>query len=202
MQIKIVMSGLLVSLSVLIISGCVLKTEEAHIPPHSPKGEVSKLSSIPPQMIYIQSVKDYRDVAGGERESVGVRMGDVVFVPQAVSIIKDVVVSEFEHAGHRFSDSEHKIILTVKVRNFDTSTDSTMTYWDINGTTNIEIDVSDQKGNSQSFSYSSKCSDRTYVYPSAKLFEGVMLDCIDGFAGKLRNDQALVEAMQKIGSEH
>jgi uncharacterized lipoprotein YajG len=123
-------------------------------------------------------------------------MGDVIFVPQAVRVIEDVVVSEFKNAGHRFSKRNQTVTLKVKIRNFDIATDSTPLYWDINGNTKIEIDVFGKQGDSRSFSYVSVCSGRTYVWPSGELFKGVMLQCIDDFANKLRNDKALVKAIE------
>lgn len=177
-----------------------LKMEEVHIPSHSPKSEQSQLALLKPQKINLQSVKDYRISQEGKRESLGIPMGDVVFNPQAVTVIKDVVVSEFENAGHIFTESDQTVTLAVKIQNFDAGTNSTALYWDINGTTKIDIEVSGQKGDSDTFSYISVCSDRTYVYPSGELFEGVMLQCIDDFANKLRNDKALVDAIQDMGA--
>lgn len=198
MQIKTTVSGLIVGVSIFVMTGCVSKRAEAHIPPHSPKSEQSQLAFLEPQEIYLQSVKDYRVSQEGKRESLGLSMGDVVFNPQAVSVIKDVIVSEFENAGHHFTDKDQAVKLVVKVRNFDIGTNSTPIYWDINGTTKIDIEVSGQKGDSASFSYVSACSDRTYVWPSGELFKGVMMKCIDDFANKFRNDKALVEAISTM----
>jgi uncharacterized lipoprotein YajG len=175
---------------------------EANIPSHSPKSGQSQLALLKPLEINLQSVKDYRVSQEGKREAMGLTMGDVVFVPQVVSVIKDVVVSEFKNAGHHFTDKGETVTLSVKVRNFDVGTNSTALYWDINGTTKIDIEVSGKKGDSATFSYVSVCSDRTYVYPSGELFEGVMLQCIDDFANKLRNDKALVEVIQDMSADY
>jgi uncharacterized lipoprotein YajG len=198
MKIKTTVLGLMLGSSLLFLSGCVSKVDEARIPPHSPKSGQNQLALLKPQKIRLESVKDYRVAPEGKRESLGIAMGDVVFVPPVVSVIEDVVVSEFKNAGHQFSDEGQTVTLSVKIRNFDAGTNSTPVYWDINGSTNIEVDVSGNKGESVSFSYVSLCSDRTYVWPSGELFKGVMLKCIDDFANKLRDDSALAEAIRNM----
>ena len=146
MQIKIASMGLILGAFIFTFTGCVSKTEEAHIPSHSPKSAQSELKRLTPQAFNLQSVKDYRAHQEGKRESLGLAMGDVVFNPHAVIVIKDVIVSEFKNAGHHFTDKGQTVTLAVKVRNFDVGTDSTALYWDINGTTKIDIEVSGKKG--------------------------------------------------------
>lgn len=196
MQIKTTILNMLMGLSLAVLSGCAPKVVEAHIPPHTPTGTESRLSLLESQKIHLNSVKDLRAMMEGKRESLGISMGDVVFVPPAVSVIEDVVVTEFKNAGHQFSDEDQKLTLTVKIRNFDANTNSTPVYWDINGSTHIELEISGEEGKRKSFSYRSACSDRTYVWPSGELFKEVMLKCIDDFANKLRNDRVLAEAIQ------
>jgi uncharacterized lipoprotein YajG len=197
MKIKTSVSNMLIVLSMAVLSGCASKVVEVHIPPHTPMGTESQLSLIESQKIHLESVKDLRAMMEGKRESLGISMGDVVFVPPAVSVIEDVVVTEFENAGHQFSDEDQTLTLTVKIHNFGANTNSTPAYWDINGSIHIELEISREEGKRKSFSYRSACSDRTYVWPSGELFKAVMLKCIDDFADKLRNDKALAEAIHE-----
>ena len=198
MQIKTTIVSLIVSASMFFLAGCVSKVEEAHIPPHFPKSGQSQLALLKPQIINLESVKDFRTSLEGKRESLGVPMGDIIFVPQIVRVIEDVVMSEFKNAGHNFSKTDQTLTLKVKIKKFDVATDSTPLYWDINGDTKIEIDVSGRNGESASFCYASICSDRTYTWPSGELFKSVSLECIDDFANKLRNDKGLVKAIKDM----
>lgn len=198
MKRRSVVSLFVLCISLLLMSGCASKELAVQMPHHAPSGEQGYLSQIEPQRVALLSVKDHRASMEGKREALGVEMGAVVFVPHAVEVIRDVIASELKYAGHDVTnkESDQTVAMRVQVKNFDATTDSTMTYWDINGYTKIAVEVL-VDGSYETFSFASRCTDRTYVWPSADLFKKVMLQCMDDFSQKFRNDQALAKAIER-----
>lgn len=173
-------------------------------PSHTPTSNGSQLALIPPQNVYLKTIQDARPPgrAEGTREAAfGVPMGNVDFKPPASDIVKDVIMSEFKKAGHRFADKEQQVNISAKIFTFEVGTNTTPLYWDIIGNIKIEVEVMGPTGEEFKNTYTSTCQDRTYVWPRGSLVKKVMQGCITDFAETMRNDTELAKAIKSIAKK-
>ena len=180
-----------------IITGCI-QDISVEIPPHMPAGNHSELTAIPPQKIRLKAVKDERILyrAEGTREAAfGVPMGTVDFYPSVEQIFQDVIEVEFQRAGHTLVSEDQPVTLSINVLTFEVATDTTPLYWDIIGRAVIELEIEKPDRKPTTHNYASMCQDRTYVFPSGKLIQEVMKNCIADCAAKLRTDPTLAQAI-------
>ncbi|MDY6990525.1 MAG: YajG family lipoprotein [Thermodesulfobacteriota bacterium] len=193
----------LCSVFLMLLVGCA-QNISVQFPSYTPTGNGSQLALIPPQNIHLEAVQDTRPPgrAEGTREAAfGVPMGTVEFRPPASDIVRDVIMSEFKNAGHRFTDKEQQVTIWAKILTFEVGTNTTPLYWDIMGNTKIEVEVMNPSGQQFKNTYTSTCQDRTYVWPGGKLVKKVMQSCITEFANTMRNDTELAKAMKNIAKK-
>lgn len=163
---------------------------------------LSALAALAPREIQLAPVEDARPpyLPGGTRQAAfGVPMGNVEFKQDVTAVVKEMLVSELRAAGLSVkdvalsSDTKDAKALKAKVLLFNVRTDATALYWDVIGDVRIVLAT---PGAPTGLEYSSRQTERTYVWPGEELIRTVMGKCTQDLGRQIRNDPRLVDALK------
>lgn len=185
--------------TVLVLAGCAADMGDVIVPvsPHQAAAGESALARLPPTRIRIASVTDARGVAGpagriGERKTLGeISMGEVEITPPPIELLKVMLTSELEQAGHDVVDTDADVTVTSRLETFGLTTPVTLTYWDVTIDAAATLQAERVGGTAFESSYSANCVERTYVWPSQDIIARMVTQCVGELAGALRNDTRL-----------
>ncbi len=139
------------------------------------------------QTFMLAGVRDARQEKGriGERfAAFGVSMGNVYFYRSVPDYVEEMVATDLQAAGHSVTKTGAGIPLTIEVERFWATTETTAVYWDIVANVNLAVSIGNRTGR-----FSCRESERTYVWPTEKLFNGVVDGCLVDLMNKLRGDK-------------
>lgn len=89
--------------------------------------------------------------------------------------------------------------ITGAVQSFEVRTEATLLYWDVIGdlAMSLRVTAAGAGATTRSLAYQTRCTDRTYVWPSEKVIAKVMGKCINDVATRLRNDSRVADALRQ-----
>jgi len=153
-----------------------------------------------PRTIRVGAIDDRREERGriGTREAAfGVSMGDVFASRDVPGYLAEVVGDDLRAQGHRVVDDGPADELSAVVTRFWLHTDTTPLYWDVVADVELRVEVASPTPERAVPETTLACQAeaRTYVYPSAKLMQRVVTDCLGDLLASLR------QAMEPGASE-
>jgi hypothetical protein len=170
------------------------------MPPYRPASQ--RQAAVPPAgaTVAIEPVRDARSAPRGrligERTALGMRLGMIDMAPAPVEIVGQVLREELALLGHASVTQGGDHIVAARILTFEVRTPSTLVYWDVNGSIEIEVGVAGGKdGAPEVFRYRSSCTDRTYVALSESLIQSVVANCLEQLGTKVREDAALARRL-------
>ena len=125
----------------------------------------------------------------GEREAAfGVSMGDVFASRSVPAYLQEAVSDDLRGQGHRVVEEGPGDVLTATVTRFWLHTDTTPLYWDVVAEIELRVAVASETPDLvvDEQAISCRSEDRTYVYPSARLMQKVLLECMGDLMASLR----------------
>jgi hypothetical protein len=173
------------------------------IPDYEAPSGSSPLSSLAPLTVQVLPFRDARKELKGEvTAAFGMPMGHVRFDQSPATLLMQVVLSELKAGGHSVVDHAEGPRIVGTVREFQTHTDTTPFYWDVIGNLAVSLQVSRGREShpGSALEYQTRCTDRTYLYPSASFIAGAMRKCINDFASAFRTDGRAAEALRQASS--
>lgn len=136
-----------------------------------------------------------RDAVGaliGERTTVGnISMGMIEMQPAPVDAVGQVVRAELAALGFVTTSDETAPSVSGQLTKFAVTTPATAFYWDINGQVELELLARGRSGSPHAGLYRANCTDRTFVFPSSELINGVVGACLKEIGAQLRKDGQL-----------
>ncbi len=147
--------------------------------------------------IKIASITDQRtDKARiGTREAeFGVSMGDVYLGRNAVAVIQEALSDDLLAGGYRVVEFDPDVTVQGTLLKFWVRTDTTALYWDLVSDIELQLTIQGMNRAPMHKGYSCHQSDRTYVWPSAKLMGQVLDACVAELMGKVRSDEVWKQA--------
>lgn len=125
----------------------------------------------------------------GERTTVGdVTMGYVTVTPPPEVLFTNAISAELRAAGHTVSGGPSRV--SGKVTRFVLSTPATALYWDVTIDAALSVNV-----NGRVVSYSDRCVQRTYGWPSDDLIAGLSRTCVGRIADMFSRDRRVASAL-------
>lgn len=126
----------------------------------------------------------------GTREAAfGVSMGGVYLGRNAVAVIQEALADDLLAGGYRVVESDPDVTVQGKLLKFWVRTDTTALYWDLVSDIELQLAIQGTNGALMPKSYSCHQTDRTYVWPSAKLMGQVLDACVAELMVKVRSDE-------------
>lgn len=187
---------LLVAVLASFASGCAESVSDitVTVPPYAPTAAGTALSRAPAQPVSVQPFTAQRGTGVlpgriGERKTVGdISMGYVTLTPPPEVLLEDAITAEVTAAGNRVSPANAPVRIAGEVKRFEFGTDVTALYWDVHIDAALDLEVSSARGAVRR-SYSAKCSERTYSWPSESVIAGVARSCVADIATQFSGDQ-------------
>lgn len=181
----------------LVLAGCAVGQDaRITVPPHQPGAGPSALATTPRRV----AVAPFREPGGpigrlGERRTVGeISLGMVDVTPSPGRLVADAFGAELRAAGHAVGEGG-EAMLSGEIRRFQLRTDVTLLYWDV--VVEAEVAAALRRGTAAGEStYAARCAERTYVYPSAAIVQGLVVRCVADLAGQFRADRTMARVLQ------
>jgi uncharacterized lipoprotein YajG len=139
----------------------------------------------------LQRVTDMRSDKSriGERfAAFGVSMGDVHLFRPVTEYVKEMIGSELVAAGHQVAETGPGRAVSVEIKRFWVSTDTTPLYWDINSDIVVTVAAAGTPGAipQEGATFSCNASTRTYTWPTKELVAGVVDECLLELMSEMR----------------
>lgn len=122
---------------------------------------------------------------GNRTAAFGVQMGGVYFDRPVPDFFDDMIRTELTAAGHDLVEAGGVPAVDVAVTKFWFDTDTSPLHWDISGKIELDVTLRDKAG-ARSDRLTCQASERTYVWPSAEIFSGLVDRCLKDIASGFR----------------
>jgi hypothetical protein len=148
--------------------------------------------------IKLLPIDDHRPEKGriGERHAAfNVSMGDIFLHRQMSGFFNEYLTDYLLASGHSIVETDQDITIEPLINKFWIRTDTTVLYWDIIGEIDIRLSLLKATPEEKKWDkyYSCQQSSRTYVYPTVKISEQVMENCLDELMQKILVDNVWEE---------
>jgi hypothetical protein len=147
-----------------------------------------------PYTVKVESIKDKRSEVGriGWRTAAfDVSMGDIHFFRRVTKYLDESLQNEIHLMGYKIVNAGEDIKISGELHKFWIETHTTLFYWDMVGEIQINIKIDSDKivFDQEVSDYSCKKTERTYVWPTAKLAGKVLDSCLDDIMNQLREER-------------
>jgi len=147
-------------------------------------------------VVQVEPVREARREAVGrlvgQRTGLGgMSMGQVEVNPTPTSITTSVLQAELRGQGFTVSAADAPVRLSARLTRFEIQTPASTLYWDLNGSVELEIEAKRSDGRQHAGAYQTRCTDRTFTWPSEELIGKVLDSCLKDLGGRIRADSAL-----------
>lgn len=163
-----------------------------NLDPWLEKDTLSIPRAINSQSIHVEPLADLRDQQFriGERHAAfNVSMGSVYPNRQVAAFLTEAIKNELLAAGNELRAESGYVNVSGEVTKFWVWTDTTMTYWDVNGEVHVTLTADCPDTDAQiTRTYTANASERTYVWPGEDLVGGVVAEAVKSLMLDIRQD--------------
>ena len=124
----------------------------------------------------------------GQREALGVSMGDVYLSRNVADFVRETIVDELRAAGHVVDGTGPGRELRVQLREFRVHTESTPLYWDVIGRISIAVGFATPAAAGPLHDHACEARQRTWVWPTVAVVEKTLDSCRQQLMASLRRD--------------
>lgn len=137
----------------------------------------------------------------GEREAaLGVRRGSIYLTEAPAVVLRRLVVTELEAAGHRVAQANPDVVLEVRVLEFSVQDRARSLGWDVVASVRLALRVSKTRGaeDHAELIYTAERSGRSFLLPGVRRNERILAECLEDLARLVAQREALAELLRRF----